>query len=248
MPLPDLFLLCGDDAKDMLRRSGVPEERLIVVGARRFDDLEECRRRRREEFSGLRRRWPIGSDTRIVLIATNYFADLSRALLGTCVDALADRPETLVLVKPHPNHRTVEEDLRLPAGAQARFVVTNEDLNLLQAAADVMIGGFGTADAEAVAIGCPVIKLALADFDLSPTSDHADTTLQVASAGELRRAIDGVLAGGARAKGIDRFVERVFFRLDGQSGARILEALRACETGGHSTDRVESVVETAIAR
>lgn len=229
LPMPDVFLLYGDDARQMLHRSGVADERLVVTGARRFDDLADFRRRRRDEFAELRRPWGIDDRTSVVLIATNFWADMSSALLRMCVRALADRPDTLVLVKPHPYHRAVESELPPPSGARARFVITDENLNQLQAAADVMIGAFGTADAEAVAIGCPVVHVSVGDFDLSPTSDHPGVTLEAQAPEELREAIDRLLAGDVRQERADEFIERVFYRLDGRSGERVIAALSALD-------------------
>jgi surface carbohydrate biosynthesis protein (TIGR04326 family) len=229
MPLPDVFLLYGANAMRMLRASGVPERRLVVTGARRFDSLIECRRRRRDEFAELRRPWSAGDRTRIVLVATNFWAEMSRKLVRMCVQALADRPDTLVIVKPHPNHRVTEEEVRLPAGARARVVVVDSDLNELQAAADVMVGAIGTSDAEALAIGCPVVRVALTHFDLSPTSDQPGASSEVATADELREAVERVLVGGVAADQVDGLVESAFFRLDGLAGERVLAALAALD-------------------
>jgi surface carbohydrate biosynthesis protein (TIGR04326 family) len=232
MPLPDVFLLYGENAKRMLRASGVPERRLVVTGARRFDSLIECRRRRRDEFAELRRPWSAGARTRIVLVATNFWAEMSRKLVRMCVQAMADRPDTLVIVKPHPNHRVTEEEMQLPAGARARAVVVDSDLNELQAAADVMVGAIGTSDAEALAIGCPVVRVALTHFDLSPTSDQPGASSEVATADELREAVERVLAGGVAADQVDGLVESAFFRLDGLAGERVIAALSALDSSG----------------
>lgn len=231
MPLPDVWLLHGGDARRMLRQSGIADERLIVTGAPRFDDLTEFRRRRSEHASALRRQWNVGAGTRLVVVAGVIWPEITRALLQTCMQALADRPDTLVLIKPHPLHAVTENDLREAAGSRARFAVTTEDLNVLQAAADVMVGAFGTSDAEAIAIGCPVVRVLLTNFDLSPTSDEPGATVEVAGPDELRRAIDAVLAGAAPPPRTAEFIERVFFRLDGRSAERVVAAI---EAGGGS--------------
>lgn len=228
LPMPDAFLLYGEDARRILREDGVPDDRLFVTGGRRFDPLGDWRKRRRNDFDALRRRWSGDRDVAIVLVATNFWPDMSAELLRMCVRALADRDRTVVVVKPHPNHRTARDELRPPADARAQFVIVDDDVNELQAAADVMIGGFGgTADAEALAIGCPVIRVALADFDFSPTADQPGTVVEVATADELRAEVERVLAGGSGDAAPAGFVERVFHRLDGRSGERMIAALDA---------------------
>lgn len=229
LPLPDVFLLYGENAKGMLRASGVPERRLVVTGARRFDDLIEFRRRRREARADLRRVWEVNDHTRIVVVATNYWTDMSRRLVKMCGDAIGDRPDTLIIVKPHPNHRLTENDLRLPPGARARLVATDRDLNELQAAADVMVGAMGTSDAEALVIGCPVVRVALTHFDLSPTSDVPGAGAEVATAVELREAIEAVFTSRPSSDYADELVERAFFRLDGRAGDRVIGALSALD-------------------
>jgi surface carbohydrate biosynthesis protein (TIGR04326 family) len=224
LPLPDVFFLFGTDGQRMLRESGVPDDRLVVTGARRFDELVVFRRRRREDYAALRRRWCADDRTKIVLVATNIWSDISSLLLKICIAALADRPETIVLVKPHPLHRTVEDDLRAAEGARARFVVVDNDLNELQASSDVYISAFSTSDAEAVAIGCPVVHVALSIFDLTPTMDVPGIAIDVTTSRELREAVDHLIDREIPTLRTDEFIERVFYQLDGRSGDRTLAA------------------------
>ena len=143
--------------------------------------------------------------------------------MNICAAALADRPDTLVVVKAHPNHRGGA--MPVPVGAAARFVQSDRNLNELQAAADVMIGAMGTSDAEALAIGCPIVRVALSYFDLSPTSDVPGAGEDVATAGELRAAIESIFVGLPRPEPAQALIERAFFRLDGHAGDRVLAAL-----------------------
>jgi hypothetical protein len=89
----------------------------------------------------------------------------------------------------------------------------------------VMVGAMGTSDAEAVAIGCPVVRVALMHFDFSPTSDLPDAGVEVSSTEELRSAIEAAFDGDSVARGADRLVATAFFRLDGLAGDRIAAVL-----------------------
>lgn len=229
VPLPDHYLLHGDLARTILRSSGIAAHQMTVCGAPRFDDLAAFARARRERFDTLRQPWASTRSECLVVVPLVIWPQLTTALIDLCAQALGDRADTVIVFKPHPLHRSAAlEVAALPPG-RARVMTSDGDLTNLQSAADIMVGAFGTSDVEALAIGCPVVRVRLEDFDLSPTSEFPGMTREVGSPAELRRAVDD-LAGCEPDPLLDRFIEQVFFRLDGHASDRVVAALGSLES------------------
>jgi surface carbohydrate biosynthesis protein (TIGR04326 family) len=226
MPLPDEYVAYGEHARSMLERSGVSGDRIFICGGPRFDDLTQFRRQRCERFDESRSAFGIAPAERMVLVATVIWPGLTARLLEWCGMAVSRIPGLAIVVKPHPLHKHIEREIVAAFSAvSGRVIVSHGNLNALQAAADVMIGTAGTTDIEAIAIGCPVIRVHTADFDFSPSSDEPGATLDVTSAEELKAAVARVLAGAWRPENTDVLVEKAFYKLDGREIDRVIAAL-----------------------
>ncbi len=240
MPIPDLFVLHGLDAKRMLEASGVPSARLRLCGSPRFDDLPGYREERLARRDALRARLGAPSGMRLVLVAGVVWPGATEDLLRLCGEAAAGRQDVMLIVKAHPLCRVSERRIAALVGARGsvRWMCSEEPLNLLQAAAEAMVTGNSTSDVEAIAIGCPVIRVRLGDVDSSPASEVPGTALTVRTAGELAEALRRVFTGEFKAEGWPGLVEDVFYRLDGQATQRFLEVLEEStapvEPDGHT--------------
>ena len=227
MPIPDVFILHGLDAKRMLEASGVPSARLQVCGSARFDDLLVYRDRRRSDQATIRQALGIPPALRPVLVAGDIRPAMTRQLLRLCLAATADRNDVVMLFKPHPLHQRLDRKLTqaMRETPGSRWMCSDEPLNLLQAGAAVMVTANSTADVEAIVIGCPVIRVLLTGIGSSPSIEAERTTLNVASAVELAGALDRVLTQQFCPSDWPELEARVFYRLDGRAPQRFLSAL-----------------------
>ncbi len=228
MPLPDLFVLQGLDAQRMLEASGIPPERLRLCGAVRFDGLLDYREQRATQQSALRHRLGLAQARRVVLVAGVVWPARTAQLLRLCAEAIAGRDECLMLFKPHPLYRPSDRKVRAALGRRidaAWWRWSDESLNLLQAAADVMVTAHSTSDVEALVIGCPVIRVVLSAVESSPSVDVPGATWDVETSAQLAAALEAVVSGQGRSVDWTRFEEGVFFKLDGRAAQRVMDVL-----------------------
>jgi surface carbohydrate biosynthesis protein (TIGR04326 family) len=228
MPLPDLLILHGMYAKRMLERSGVPASRLRVCGCPRFDDLMRYRDQRINHRSILRARLGLPGHLNIVLVAGVLWPACTSELIRMCAEACAGRDDLLLVFKPHPLHPHARRAIEGPgmAGRVPRWWYSTDHLNLLQAVADVMVTANSTADVEAIAIGCPVIRVKLTDLDSSPSMEVPGATVDVESPQQLTEALEHLLQGTVSSAAWPDLIEGVFYRLDGMASKRFIDALR----------------------
>ncbi len=227
VPLPDLFLLHGQLVEQQLREAGVEAARLRVVGAPRYLPLLDYRRLRGERRRAIGESPRAGEapEGRMILLAGVIWADETARILRWAFAAMAGLQETgaTLVIKPHPMNRglenLVEELTRRYPGI--RCVLTDERLDALQTRADVMITGNSTSDVDAVAIGCPVIKLSTFDISSSPTDEFPDCVTEVRSPAELQAA----LGEPARAHDAGQLVTWALGPLDDRICERIHDAL-----------------------
>ena len=233
MPLPDLFLLQGMDAKRMLETSGVEPERLALCGSPRFDDLPSYRERRRTERPAIREGLGLPAGRRVVLVVGVSWPERTLQLLRLCAEATDGRQDCLLLFKPHPLYRPPARGLRAALGRRAQpdwWRESAENLNLLQAAADVMVTAHSTSDVEALVIGCPVIRVVLTPVESSPSGEVPGAGREVETATELAEALQAVFRGEGPSVDWARLEEGVFYKLDGRATQRIREVFEQEET------------------
>jgi hypothetical protein len=133
-----------------------------------------------------------------------------------------------LLFKPHPLHQPLERSLEraMRATRHPLWMRSNEPLNRIQAAADVMVTANSTSDVEALVIGCPVIRVMISGVDASPTIETDGLTLKAASAPELASALARIVSQERGIADWPEFEERIFHRLDGRAAERVLEAFQ----------------------
>lgn len=200
VPLPDLFLLHSKIVQRQLVQAGVPKLACRMVGLPRFSSLAAHRERRIADQPMLRAQLGLPASGRVVLVVLSIFADENVRLLE-CAFAAAQLTASQLLVKPHPIAPSIDDALRSVSSSTPAVVwrATQDQLQSLFAAVDLAVIGNSSSDVEAIAIGCPVVRLTLTAFDLSPTADFPGVVPHVSRSEDLAGVMRTSLPASARA-------------------------------------------------
>lgn len=193
VPVPDLFALHSEVIANLLAGAGVPATALALTGAPRSAALTAYRDGRRHDWAAIRARhgWPDGEA--VVLLAATIFPEETARLLEFTADAIAavEGWRGRLVIKAHPLNPNLDAALAELARRYPSLHIESTVISLpaLLAGADLFVTGNSTSDIEALAIGCPVVRVASAMIDVSPTGDHPGAVPWVAD----RKALGALL-------------------------------------------------------
>lgn len=229
--VPEVTCVWGPAWKENLVSSGhYPAEAVAVTGNWRYDHLVESLARL--DVAGLRR--SLGLVGRVILILSSNRKVLE--YIEGCVSMVARVPDSTPLVKLHPaDDPEPVRRLLHRLGFQERILFSGPLVDAL-VVADVVISQPSTAISEAVMLGKPVI---LADFRRakgSGTRYAAEGICLVAHDEEgLRQALERLLSDEGVRKSLAAarraFIERYFFKIDGNASHRVAEVLETLVRG-----------------
>lgn len=232
----DKVAVWGEQARKVLSGQGIPDNRIILTGSPRFDDLVNIDSAR---IAATRSRLGIATGKRMVLFASyyslscynEYYNSRCASLVKRAIFKAADRIEGLCLVvKPHPLEN-VPETKQIAKGCQRIiFADQNEDIRELTKACDVFITLGSTATMEALVARKLVIFPSFPGFvwwdDMYLKNN---VVIVVKSEEELANKLKEAI-GGQREKLFDeleparqRFLNERVHQPDGQATNRIAD-------------------------
>ena len=227
LPQPHLYAVEGELAREILEGSGVPRDRIVVVGAPRLDAIWKPARSSSEadRFAARQTR---------VLVALGLH-DI-RFVWPQVQTALGDDPSLRILLKHHP--KTPARDVPHPTRLHAANMRTEEksDIYALMQDADIVLGSSSSTVFEAMAFGLPVVMLTPhRAFNLNRFWSDGDV-LEAGSGAELRehvrRLVEDSTFRERYVQGLQELVARAFGPADGRASERLVEAgLEAARTG-----------------
>jgi len=219
MPIPDYFLFNGKMGKDILTRSGYPENRCLFVGSLRLD---EAFRLGKASIST-----DIPADKKIVLVATTYTEEDSRKIAVIVSELSRRRNDCFFVFKGHSNYPI---DSLLKEYDLKNYIVSEDNVYQLIRRADCLVTTYSTTAEEAIALGCPAVAIdtgalvnmsAIFEIEAAPTVHNAD---------ELGAALDQIFyKPGEFVRFKEKWpelIEASFYRLDGKAAERFLSCIR----------------------
>lgn len=219
MPIPDYFIFQGESGKKILREGGYPEERCLLTGTPRFDCLANLPK------TDIKITLP--SNKKIVLIATTYLADDTRAIIKMVAEVAKKRDDCCYVFKGHPSCpvEPIHREFIIN-----NSIITSENIHQLILRADVILSSYSTTADEAISLGCPAICLntgfavnmgSFFEIEAAPLVNNSD---------ELNRALDMVFSS---SEDMSRFklnwpelIRYSFYKMDGRATERVLKVLR----------------------
>ena len=160
IPVPDRILANGTSAYKQWKAAGVPEDRLRMVEALRYQYLAQARRQEKKVRPTA------------VLIATSFFRDETAAHMALFMEAIRHGAFSgyTVILKPHP-YLALDEFLPKPLPAGVTFG-TKPTAAYLEENVLVWTSNSTTLALEAAILGLPLAVMQPADdFDLCPIQD-----------------------------------------------------------------------------
>ncbi len=236
MPFPDLIFTSGHYPFEVLRRNGIPEDRLAICGAVRYEKLASWISQMPDQRQ-LRRTHRIQIQTKVLLVASSSDSldgaiDLIRCVLQSIPPEAHD---VLVVIKCHPMLPIDWQmiDGIVPNGLLFEIRLLPADAPLLDfvALSDAVFQTGSSTAVEAAALGRIVVTYDnCAVLNLAPVPDVSRLGLVARTDEEMRRAVDKVLTGEVSLNGLRESsrceVDEVFSYLDGTASDRFVQLLQ----------------------
>lgn len=226
MPRPDWYLLMGELGRRIVMSSGFRQERALVVGSPRYDELA---RRVQEPGEGWRelRAGIVGPAGRVVLVAPSLDRADAEDLVASVAAALGDREGWTVVLRRHPLLPLDDAVAAAVASSRARVITVDAPLYDTVLASDLVIVSYSTVGEESFALARPVVCYAGRGPSMSALADYPEVPL-VTDPAALADAVDEALVEPARAlAAAPVVVAESFYRLDGKATERSAHALLA---------------------
>jgi len=200
--IADRIAVWGEHDRDLLLRSGVPEEKIVITGQPRFDDLG----RQAGDQTYRRERLGIPTSHKLLLWATTPFVprlsyDFSgrnRRYLQALLDLLVRESSWNLVIKLHPRDQRADYNAVLAkaeASVRSRVrILQEEDMQQLLPMADAVLAWNTSVIQEAVLVEKPIIGLNFFAFPEAIPSVSEGVALPAHSVEELAQALHRVFA------------------------------------------------------
>jgi hypothetical protein len=160
--LPDRVVCTGPLTRDFLIRGGLPEDRVVVGCALRYEYLWN-----KQQVA------PNGAKTRDgsqVLLTLPLLADTATEIIRKLALAVADLTKTVFLVKPHPmmDSSFVSDSIR-KSGWSSNYKIVEGSMDLWLTHSDVLVSAASATALEALSAGVPPVIIGSdTALDLNP--------------------------------------------------------------------------------
>jgi len=223
MPLPDRIVTNGAHTAALLARSGYGPARIVPGGTFRHRYLLE------RGPQSVRRAADTPGERPTILLTPGIGLSEGAELVGKALRAFGGDARYRLLLKCHP--MTPLSRITAALGVRdlpAHFEVTGEPIPRLLETCDVLVYAGSTTCLEAIACGVPCVNLLPdADLDLDPLEDFPELRECAATAEDLARTLDHLIAhresyAAARRAGWEEALRAFFGEVTGDFQAALL--------------------------
>lgn len=204
IPLPDVILVNGPQAREILLESGFEDTDIQIIGSLRYGNLSFTNKR---ENTGQKK---------TILVVLSCETDRSLEMIFKCVKAFSNTGNLSILFKPHPITKPdamIKSFQILPQ----MFSFSSTPLNDLFGNADLVIYSDSTAAVEAASRGIPVLHVK-SDFTVDMNIfEKLEIIPSVNSPDQIRICSLDILGGNYPSfKEIQTFVGQIFSPVENQ--------------------------------
>jgi hypothetical protein len=229
--VPHVTCVWGPLWKDVLTKAGhYPIKLVAVTGNWRYDRLSEIKRR--FDVDQAKRRYGVDPNKKVVLFLSVGLETVR--YLRSCLDTIANREDLAPLIKLHPGVDKAEPVIELlrELGKSDEILVKGQLIDALLTC-DLVVSQYSTAISEAAMVDKPVIMANFQRFRGGEDYIQSGICLHITDSHDLLAALDKALYDPSvrtqmtNARG--SFIQRYFYRLDGHSAERVVDALESVE-------------------
>jgi hypothetical protein len=227
--------LWGDYAKDIFTDCGISEHKLVTVGAPHLDELLAIPKEERQDIRAkIRSEFKINSHQKIILMLLSpskiWQGDLVQdiRLIGEYIN---QQPDIMLVVKWHPmEHIGLIEQVKQTLDAKNHPRIIHEhDRNIIDLiwSSDLALTQNSTSGLECLVFGVPLVEWNLSNQPL-PNSYYKDGVAERIHHAEDIPRLSKYLQGQhfeVTPGSVERYLERLLFRLDGKTQERILKVV-----------------------
>jgi len=227
----DRIAAYGTQAVDALTASGVPRDKLILTGNPKFDKIPQ--RSAEQDARTVHEELDVPPGRPFALIATHLLERGSAEWVTEAMAAFIDEPmiRWTLVIKPHPDDDPAAyQRLAVRAGFDNAVILEpRAPLYPLLHTAGAVLTGYSTVGLEAALFDKPVIAVNFSGRPHPVRYDEEGIALPAQSPAALRDALRKVIGGDCAlddlARARQRYIERIAWRIDGQSSARFVDAI-----------------------
>lgn len=236
--IADRIAVWGEHDRDLLLRNDVPEEKIVITGQPRFDDLG----RRTHDTAELRLQFGVPASHRVLLWATTPFVprlsydfpDRNRRYLQALLDLLVRESSWNLVIKLHPRDQRVDYEAVLaevePAVRSRVRILQEEDIQQLLPIAEVLLAWNTSVIQEAVLMEKPIIGLNFFSFPEAIPSVSEGVALPARNSEELSQSLHRALANAestsaAMAEARQKYIARHLKADERTAVERIIELI-----------------------
>jgi hypothetical protein len=218
----DVIAVNGASAGNVFRKRGVSPERIVVTGMAHYDEtfeLANSEQPREKAESGL-----------VAFLSENLPLSETFRMITSVAEVVLSTPGTRMIIRPHPRENpTIYGDFVKRFSSGRITVDSTTPLLELLLKAGVCVTGFSNVAVEAMILNRPVICMNLEERPdmLNYIGEGAalgirkpEETASVMSNALFDEGVKAALARGRRA-----FLEKHFYRTDGESSLRIVSLI-----------------------
>ena len=227
--------LWGDYAKRIFMDCEVSEDKLVTAGAAHLDELLSVPVEERHQIRAkIRSELKVASNLKIILMLLSpskiWQGDLVQdiRLIGEYVH---QQPDTVLVVKWHPmEHSGMVDQVKQMLDSKSHPQIIHEhDRNIIDLiwASDLALTQNSTTGLECLVFGVPLVELNLSNQPL-PNSYYKDGVAERIHQAEDIPRLSEILRGKrfeVFPGMVERYLERLLFRLDGRTQERILKVV-----------------------
>ncbi|MFH1308561.1 MAG: CDP-glycerol glycerophosphotransferase family protein [Patescibacteria group bacterium] len=221
----DKMIVNGIKDKEFLIQNGATEEKIVVTGQPRFDEMATLQMTREEAC----KKFGLDPNKKIIVFAAQKNVageNITQSALDLFLKKLDhfDQKKYNFVLKLHP----IQEEKEYKKYGSKVKVMKDENINEVLLCADVLLTAFSTVAIESVLLGTPVVTINLGDdsyidyskdnvgFRILKEEDFLPTLRKVLYDEEFKKEF-------LEAK--EKFIANYNYKLDGKATKRILEIL-----------------------
>ena len=200
MPLPDIILTTGSYFRDIMIKTGFPNERIDICGPVRYCNLVSYLKENRQKAE-VRKKLGFNDSEKIFLVIMGWIEKEDMALIASLAEVqkgMDEKPNFILRSHPHSRYDKKISSFFKSANSNFRYSFLNDEFSLYDAISisDAVIEVPTAVGYESMAIGkMPIVYMNRHIFNVNSSEELNGCAYIVDSSAELKAAMHSILYG-----------------------------------------------------